>query len=173
MLAVMKSLYFVRHGESEHNVDGLFAGSSDTKLTKQGLQQAKLVGKEAKKLNIDLVVSSPLERTYATAKAIAQEMKYNQEKIITHDLLKERFYGTAELTPYSTKMNHLDSFSHYETDDEVQKRAKELLKWLKTLKAQNILIVSHGAIGRRLRKLLKPEHDFYERIPNAKLERWL
>lgn len=169
----MKSLYFVRHGESEHNVNGLFAGSSDTKLTKQGLQQARLAGKEAKKLGIDLIVASPLKRAHETAKAIAQEMGYDQEKILAHDLLKERYYGTAELTPYSTKMDHLDSFSDYETDDEIQKRAEELLKWLDSLPAQNILVVSHGAIGRRLRKLLKPDHDFYERIPNAKLERWL
>jgi uncharacterized phosphatase len=173
MVPVMRTLYFVRHGESEHNVDGLFAGDTDTPLTKRGKKQAKQAGQKAKNLDIDLIISSPLARAYDTAKLMAQEIGYKPDKIILSNLLKERYYGTAEGTPYSADKDHLNNFEHYESDEEIEARAKELLAWLQSLPAENILVVSHGAIGRRLRQLLKPDYNFYERIPNTKLEKWL
>lgn len=173
MVPAMRTLYFVRHGESEHNVDGLFAGDTNTPLTARGIDQAKQGGEKAKHLGIDLIISSPLARAYDTAKIMAQQMGYETDKIMLSDLLKERYYGTAEGTPYSVDKDHLNNFEHYETDEEIEARAKELLAWLQSLPAENILVVSHGAIGRRLRQLLKPDYDFYERIPNTKLEKWL
>ena len=55
----MKYLYFVRHGLSELNVAEKVSGHTETPLTKEGRQQAMRTGKDAKKLNIEHMISSP------------------------------------------------------------------------------------------------------------------
>lgn len=169
----MKKLYFVRHGQSEMNVLGHFAGHTDTPLTEEGKRQAQQAGRELKNKKIDIIVSSPLSRAHDTAKLIAKEIGYHPKEIRTTDLLRERFYGTAEDTPYSKDEGHLENFEGFETEEEMLERAEEILRQLESLEANHILIVSHGGIGRRIRYHLKPDHDLYDRIPNAKVFQWL
>jgi len=67
-------LYFVRHGESQANVDHVFAGiSQPAPLTEHGRQQARLAGLRILDvdIHIDQIISSPLERAYDTAVIIA------------------------------------------------------------------------------------------------------
>ena len=66
----MKKLYFIRHGLSEGNVQEIWSGSTDTPLHTEGRAQAKAAGQKAKKLKIDLVVSSPMSRAKETAEII-------------------------------------------------------------------------------------------------------
>ncbi len=41
----MKTIYFVRHGETQANVDGLIAGGEfESQLTENGINQAKKAG---------------------------------------------------------------------------------------------------------------------------------
>jgi probable phosphoglycerate mutase len=57
----MKNIYFVRHGQSIMNVSGHYAGVTDTPLTDEGRNQAKVAGKNLKseQIPIDIIVSSP------------------------------------------------------------------------------------------------------------------
>lgn len=66
-------LIVVRHGETLYNTDHRITGQSDIALNPIGEQQAALVGAYLAKETIDLIVSSDLQRTRATARAIAQE----------------------------------------------------------------------------------------------------
>jgi len=167
-------LYFARHGQSILNVSGYFAGHTDTPLTEEGKRQARIAGQKARNLSIDTIVSSPLSRAYDTAKIITDEIGLKQSKIITSPLLVERFYGTAEETPYSTDRNHLENVHvGFETEEEMLVRVQQILKWLDKIAGENVLMVSHGGIGRRLRAHFLPDVDFFSRIPNAKIERWL
>lgn len=64
-------LYLVRHGESEANAAGVFAGQVDSPLTARGREQAEAVAIALADLAIDRVVASDLSRARDTAAAIA------------------------------------------------------------------------------------------------------
>ena len=78
-------IYFVRHGESEANVKAVFAGQKENSpLTEKGREQALATAKEIKKeeLKINRIISSPLKRSFETAKIIAEEIGFDSSKIV-------------------------------------------------------------------------------------------
>jgi broad specificity phosphatase PhoE len=175
----VKQIYYLRHGESEFNKAGKWAGSSDIPLTAKGREQAKAAGAEARKqgLAFDIIVSSPLERAHHTAKHFATELNYPHENIILTPLLVERHFGELEGT------NNLLMRAKYLIDEsvvdkhgaeklvDVQRRAQEALAYLHSLPAENILVVGHGAFGRALRRAInkEPLHRRGTSYDNAKL----
>lgn len=66
-------IYFVRHGETILTPTRKFSGTGalDPELTEDGLAQAALVAAEVAKLEPEVLISSPLQRTRQTAEAIA------------------------------------------------------------------------------------------------------
>ena len=175
----MKKLYYIRHGLSQLNVSRHFAGITNSPLTQEGRQQAKLAGKQAKNLNIDYIVCSQLSRALDTAKIIAKEIGYPIDKIHINKLFIERDFGELEGKPWKPDFN-LDGITDIETVDSLIERARLGLKFLQALEADNILVVSHGTIGRAFRSLLLPEQPFLNAtsskksaaIPNAKIVSW-
>ena len=166
----MKHLYFVRHGLSEMNKQGFYSGRTETPLAPEGKSQAKLAGEEAKKLHIDLVVSSPLKRARDTAKIIAKEIGYPEEAIVLDEQFIERHFGVLEGTPYDGARD-IDHHEGVEKDAEILERARKGLEYIQTLGHDNILIVAHGAIGRALRHIIDPSVHFHdiERFENGKI----
>lgn len=75
-LAVPNEIFFIRHGEGEHNAlnsQGRFQESRklrDPHLTAVGIEQARAVGKKLASEAIDLVLVSPMFRTLETAEYI-------------------------------------------------------------------------------------------------------
>ena len=63
----------------------------DRPLNKRGKRDAPFMGKllKGKKIKPDLVITSPAERAYTTAKYFAEEMNYPAEKIRTDNSLYE------------------------------------------------------------------------------------
>ncbi|RKD30590.1 alpha-ribazole phosphatase [Thermohalobacter berrensis] len=80
----------VRHGETKANKEKRYSGWTDFPLTEDGQKQVKKLQKLLENEKIDLIYSSPLTRTYNTAKAIAK--KLNKDIIVT-DSLKEMNFG--------------------------------------------------------------------------------
>ena len=161
----MKRLYFVRHGETESNVQQIHAGHFDSPLTATGVVQAEQAGEAAKPLHIDYIVSSPLMRAYDTAKIIADKIGFPEQSIEVNDLSIEQDVGT--LTGQSWDADPA-GFSGIETTDSMENRAQELLRHLETISADNVLLVSHGSFGHamwrvaqnRLSEPYYPEKDF-------------
>jgi probable phosphoglycerate mutase len=67
-------IYFIRHGETILTPTRKFSGvgALDPELTADGLAQAELVATEVAKLEPEVLISSPLQRTSQTAEAIAR-----------------------------------------------------------------------------------------------------
>lgn len=171
----MKKLYFIRHGLSEMNIQGVRSGSTETPLAPEGREQAKSAGQKAKQLGIDFIVSSPQSRALETARIIAKEIGYPVKEIHVNNLLVERHFGELEGQPWDPDLN-LDGIVDIETVDTLLERAKLALDWLHTLKANNVLVVSHGSFGRALRHHLlagQPFHDHANRLGNAEIVCWL
>jgi len=160
----MKRLFFVRHGLSVDNVKGIFSGQSESELTLEGKNQAKMAGRQTKEngWGVDLIISSPQSRAYDTAVLIAKEIGYPVKDIQRNELFKERSFGVLEGTP---SKEFFDAYTYKDLDNApgaesvlaLQGRAKRALDHINSLDADNILIVGHGAFGRAIRRTIHKE----------------
>lgn len=76
-------IYFVRHGQSQANVDNVFAGPRlSAPLTTIGKKQAEAAGQRIldEKLRIGRIITSPIERAHETAQFIARTIGYGSER---------------------------------------------------------------------------------------------
>ncbi|BBD73857.1 phosphoglycerate mutase [Sulfodiicoccus acidiphilus] len=85
-------IYFVRHGESEANIKGIYPTDS-TPLTSRGVDQARTVGKVLRSIKVDSVISSPALRATQTAEQIAQELGL---KVEVDDRFREVGLGSLQ-----------------------------------------------------------------------------
>ncbi|MEN9649851.1 MAG: hypothetical protein RL094_818 [Candidatus Parcubacteria bacterium] len=146
--------YFVRHGESILNAQGIRQGP-DGSLNENGQHQADITGQRLKKRKIDVVLVSPYTRTKETAAIIN---KYVQKPLEYVDLLVER-RNPSEIVGKSVKdpevihivelidkSYHSDDyrFSDEENFADMRDRARDLLNYLQTRKEKTILVVTHG-----------------------------
>lgn len=84
------NLYLIRHGESEVNIKPDEMGqTADVKLTKNGKNQAKLLGQyfNKKEIAFDKIFSSPYERAMRTA------------KIVTKNINNDNCFSSIEYAP--------------------------------------------------------------------------
>jgi len=87
-------LYLLRHGQTESSRGNLFCGAGiDADLTPDGLEMAQSFAVSYRALPWAAIYSSPLRRTLATARPIAEALKVDVE---TRDDLKEIHYGKWE-----------------------------------------------------------------------------
>lgn len=66
------TLYWVRHGETDHNASGRMQGWLDIPLNAMGFHQAKLLAHRFRGKSIAAVYASPLMRAAETARAVAE-----------------------------------------------------------------------------------------------------
>ncbi|KAL6107144.1 uncharacterized protein ACO6RY_10836 [Pungitius sinensis] len=149
----MKTLTFglslIRHGETQHNKDGLLQGQAiDSPLSETGLQQAEAAGCYLKDVEFSNVFSSNMLRAQQTAETI---MKHNHScsalQLVCDPLLKEKSFGIAEGRPVQDVREMAEaagqSFPGFtppkgETQEQVKERVKGFLeKTLQQIGAQH------------------------------------
>ncbi|HWH07485.1 MAG TPA: histidine phosphatase family protein [Candidatus Paceibacterota bacterium] len=150
----MKTVYFVRHGESEGNA-GPLRQSPDTPLTELGKEQARIVAARAAKLSFETVLSS----TYARARETADYIVDKTGKPIEYtDLFVERrrssvVIGQAKNDPavLAAEAAILSNFatpgyrhSDEENFDDLKERAAKALAYLTERGEESLLVVTHG-----------------------------
>ncbi len=180
------TIYLVRHGLTDWNIEGKIQGHTDIPLNTEGKNQAQELAKELRQIKFDKVYSSDLLRAKQTAEIISLEHKLEVE---TSMALRERNYGPYEghqhdiLEEIDRIMDKLEekekySYRHHpgmESDGEI---ASRFLIYLKGIIVENpgkkILIVSHGGVIRHsLIKLGFYPYKGYLKIDNlayAKIE---
>lgn len=149
------TLYFVRHGESEANAGGRFAGQTDSPLTALGRQQAEAVAAALADVRFDRVVSSDLSRARDTATAIARRQGLDVEAIRE---LREIDMGEAAGKQFENARQHPDwtpdGFLRWpggESLEEALGRALAVLDHLvRESPGRTICIVGHGGVTRIL-----------------------
>jgi broad specificity phosphatase PhoE len=159
------------------NVAGLLSGRKETSLTEKGIGQAKASGRKLKETmpRIDLIVCSPYERTYETAKLIAKEIGYPIADIQKNDLLVERSFGILEGTPGKNFLKdhdyrEFDNVGGSETIEQLQKRAEEAFKVLQALEEDTVLVVGHGSFGRAMKRVVRGAPHTQEYEMNTSIE---
>lgn len=98
------TLYLVRHGETEWNVQKINQGQSESPLTENGIRQAGEAAEKLKNVNFEAIFSSDLSRAHRTAEII----KLDRDIIIeTSKLLRERSHGSFEGKHFEVLENEL------------------------------------------------------------------
>lgn len=149
-----KKIYFVRHGQIDANVRKIHSDETFP-LTEQGHAQAKFIAQRAAKLPIEAVVSSTMVRSRETAEHIAEALglvpEYSDLFVESHGIGTfvgrsiddaEAMHGYAQLHEhYGTPgWRYLDE----ETFEDHTRRAKRALEYLADMKAEHVLVVTHG-----------------------------
>jgi ribonuclease H / adenosylcobalamin/alpha-ribazole phosphatase len=86
----------LRHGSTEMSAERRFAGRGDIALTSDGVRQARLVARRLADSGIDVIVSSPLQRTRRTAEAVAEAT--GAPMVVDEDLVEADFGSWEGLT---------------------------------------------------------------------------
>lgn len=71
-------IYFLRHGETDWNVQHLYQGCTDIPLNENGRMLARLTGTGMQDIPFDLCITSPLVRAAETAALILRENRHYQ-----------------------------------------------------------------------------------------------
>jgi len=162
----MKYLYYARHGESLANTRDMFGSKpgavNDLGLTVFGRQQAVAAAHDAvaHELKPDLIICSPLVRAQETAQILATALGYPEQNIETSDLFMELQFGILEGTPWSAYWEsgktyyNLGEYAGAETIEILQQRATKAYEYLQSLPQDTVLVVSHSAFGRALRRAI-------------------
>jgi len=92
-------LWLIRHGETDHNIKGVFQGQLDTPLTERGVEQAAQTGRAlAEIVRFDRVYASDLERALRTAHAVGEAQS---AEIRPDPRLRELHYGVLQGVAYT------------------------------------------------------------------------
>lgn len=89
-----REIVFVRHAESQANLDGVWNGRTDGALSVAGVESLDALGRRLSTWNFDAVLSSPLSRARETAASFSTEF-------VVEDDLVEIDLGTWEGIPFA------------------------------------------------------------------------
>ena len=149
----MKTVYFVRHGQSEASAAKRLGSRSATPLTKLGQLQVHdgaLAAKEAG-LVVDLMLVSPLERARQSADIIADVLHPNKveifEPITVQDLGPYENESYAEYENFLEFEESLLGKPGVESIAEMHERAVATIEFIQKRTEDTILLVSHGSFA--------------------------
>ncbi|MCB9806001.1 class I tRNA ligase family protein [Candidatus Nomurabacteria bacterium] len=147
--------YFVmRHGEAQSNVDDFVCSTNDVKsdLTEKGKEEVRNSIEFFKNQNIDLIITSPLDRTTQTADIVAKGLGLDKSNVLVDDRIKEiqagNFNGKLgkeyreQFASLEEKMTKPSKGGESILD--LRKRCGDFIYEIdKKYQAKNILIITH------------------------------
>jgi len=163
-------IFLFRHGQTEFNRDSKFTGFFDSKLSKTGTEDAKIIAERLKKEKFQIAFQTSLSRSKDTLKEV---LKFHPEckEILEDDRMKERNYGDLN---GKTHLQVVQKFgvqkydlwhrswdikpTNGESFKDVEKRVKSFVIDLKKLAKEtnsNIAISAHGNSIRLFRKIME------------------
>ena len=87
------AFWFLRHGETDWNAQGLSQGGIDIPLNATGLSQARLAAEKLRNRGIATIVASPLSRARVTAEIVGEALAL---PVAIDDDLREVAFGVQE-----------------------------------------------------------------------------
>jgi broad specificity phosphatase PhoE len=155
----MPTLFFIRHGITDWNLEGRFQGQLDIPLNAAGRRQAEAVRAHLASIAFDRVYTSPLKRAEETARIVA-----GNQPVVTDWRLTEIHHGEwqgrtkqeiASRWPDQWAAWNKDplntTISRGESPDDVRRRVQDFLM---SVSGENVLCISHGIVIQTVRKIL-------------------
>lgn len=160
----MRTIYFVRHGETDWNAARRLQGQTDISLNDTGRRQAARNGHALAKLIEDIdrfdFIASPLSRTRETMEIVRETLGLERPGYRTDPRLKEINFGHWEgfawselpdRDPEGYQARLADPFNWRPRNGESYRDLMERIRaWLESLE-RNAIVVSHGGVSRVLR----------------------
>lgn len=157
----MSKIYLIRHGETKWNIEKRYQGITDIELSENGIQQARVLAKRFRNIDLYAVYTSPLKRAADTAEIIAFnrnipvikdkhfiEIDFGHWEGFTFNELKQK-YGQEYLNFIGNPFKH--TFPGEGSYDIVTKRAIEGFKnAFEQSNGKDFAIVSHGGLLKAL-----------------------
>ena len=165
MVLAARPFWFLRHGETDWNAQGLSQGNVDIPLNETGRVQALAAAGMLRNRGIAAIVASPLSRAHDTALAVGAAAGL---PVALDEGLREVSFGVQEGQPMSQWFN--DWVAGHYTPDEAESfaalRARAVAAINRALDfPAPVLVVAHGALFRALRAEMGLEPNV--RTPNA------
>jgi broad specificity phosphatase PhoE len=143
--------WYLRHGETDWNAQGLSQGSIDIRLNATGIAQARSAAQQLLHRGIATIVASPLSRARVTAEIVAETLGL---PVLFDQDLKEVNWGVQEGQPTSNWFaDWTDSgFAPEGGETFAQLRHRATAGVNRALEhPAEVLVVAHGAVFRVLR----------------------
>ena len=162
----MTRLLLIRHGESEANNEGMFAGNKDVSLKERGIEQAKKTAEYiSENYEVDYVYASDLKRAYKTGEVIADLLGL---KVIADKRLREIYAGKWEGKKFTElEENFADDYKCWLTDigncicsggESVKELGERVFKAISEIAEKNdgktVVIATHATPIRALQCIL-------------------
>ena len=165
MALTQTAFWFLRHGETDWNAQGLSQGNVDIPLNETGRAQAQAAAALLRHRGIASIVASPLSRAHDTALAAAAALGL---PVTLDEGLREVSFGAQEGQPMSQWF--ADWVAGLFTPDDAESfaslRARAVAAVNRALaRPAPVLVVAHGALFRALRAEMGLEPNV--RTPNA------
>ncbi len=148
--------YFImRHGQTGHNIKNLVSTifNSGSHLTDKGKEDTVKSAESLKDKGIDLIITSPFNRTKETSEIVKNILKLNDDQVVSDDRLHEMsipmYEGRTWIEYHNDYPKTIENFSKViegnESYADVKRRVMNFLFEIeKTYKNKKILIVTHG-----------------------------
>lgn len=153
----MTRLILTRHGETDHNVNGILQGQLDTDLNDNGIKQAQQLSERLRDEDVAGVYSSDLKRARRTAEIIAGPHDIEVESLAD---LNERDYGVLEGEPKEKRQERIEATGspwhvwvpeEGESLTDVAKRTVPIVeKVRKEHPEQTAVMVTHGGVNKAI-----------------------
>lgn len=150
----MKTIYFIRHGESEGNT-ALVRQDAFSPLSVLGRKQAEFMAERCSKLPIDILVASTMTRAQQTASIIGENIG---KEVVPSEFFTERRRPSAQTGKPKEDLqalaidkeiwNNFATAGYRHSDEEnfegLRDRARQALEFLASCPEENIAVVTHG-----------------------------
>lgn len=166
----MKTIYFIRHGQTKYNVEGRFVGSTDLPLTENGRNNIyDLWHERSKHIDKEVIYSSPMKRCIETAHIIfpdehleiiknMREMNFGVFEGKTHDeLMDMQAYRNFRATSGKEKIPHGES--GIEFGMRVLKGFFEMIGHMNKNSYETAALICHGGVIMAIFSMLCEESD--------------
>lgn len=150
----MKTLYLIRHGETDHNAAGRAMGQMDVPLNERGIEQARQTAGFLRRYPIERIVSSDLGRAMATAQPLADGLGLAIEpdarlRELSFGILEGKTVGECELLdPAAVERWRSGDFDAAlpggESRRSLMKRTREVLEEIAAGPHAQVALFSHG-----------------------------
>ena len=161
----MKTIYFMRHTQSEANFRDILASRQDFPLTQSGRQEAAVIAAEFKKIaQLDRIFCSPLTRAQQTAQPIAEAFGLDIE---TDERLTEQDLGVFSGMTYA-ELDDRPDYMHErskrwkwipegggESYEMIANRLEPFFQSLESLEGDRLLFVTHAVTLRMVKATLE------------------
>ena len=153
----MTTIYLVRHGQTDWNVERRAQGQTDIPLNATGIQQAEVCGAALNPNDYDVVITSQLQRAHKTAEIINNFLELPFK--VMEDFA-ERFFGDAEGLTLDER-DKLYPDRNYPNQEALEDFSNRIMAGLEHIHqnylGKRVLLVAHGAVIYRMLSIISED----------------